>query len=213
MDVIAESPQPAERIRYAQFFGAYSVDDCLVFAQDLGADLISLIEPYGRHVPAELGAEAYARVCDKAAELGLRVQLEFMPFSGIPDLRSAWEIVCLADRSNGGLVVDTWHFYRGAPDHQLLAEIPPEKVFSVQLSDGPARPEPDLWHAATHDRLLPGTGDFDLATVLRILWTNGSSPTVGPESVSDHLAAMEATDAARRAARATHSTLAAADMR
>lgn len=116
MDVTAEAPQIAERIRYAQFFGAYSVHDCLGFAQDLGADLISLIEPYGRHVPAELGAEACARVCDQAAGQGLRVQLEFMPFSGILDLRSAWEIVRLAGRSNGGLVLDRWHFYRSAPD-------------------------------------------------------------------------------------------------
>jgi sugar phosphate isomerase/epimerase len=155
-----------DRARYTALFADYAVDECLALARDLGADLVTVIEPYGRPVETEVAAEAFARVCDNAAEGGLRVQLEFMPFSGIPDLRVAWDIVRRAGRTNGGIVLDSWHYFRSGPDHGLLQSLAPNTIFSVQLSDGPASPE------RTFGWLLPTTtasssGDFDLPMMLR----------------------------------------------
>ena len=208
------TPESAVRARFAELFDAYSVDECLVMASDLGADLISLIEAHGFGVDLDSAGEAFGRVCDRASERGLRVQLEFMPFSGVPDLRAAWDIVRRAGRGNGGLVLDSWHYFRSTPDHELLASLPPDAVFSVQLSDGPARPEPDLWTAAAQERLLPGAGDFDLATMLEIVVRTQPGATFGPEVVSSQLATLEAEQAARLSAdaaaavvrRATHGT-------
>jgi sugar phosphate isomerase/epimerase len=42
----------------------------------------------------------------------MQVALEFRPYSNIPDVAAAANIVAEADRANGGLCVDTWHFFR-----------------------------------------------------------------------------------------------------
>jgi sugar phosphate isomerase/epimerase len=199
-----------ERVAYAELFATYSVDECLTLGSELGADLVTVIEPYGRPVVIDVAAAAFAEVCDRAAGHDLRVQLEFMPFSGVPDLRSAWEIVDLAGRTNGGLVIDAWHFFRGEPDLALLASLPGDKVFSLQLSDGPQCPEPDLWLAAARDRLLPGAGEFDLTTLLAAVRTHQPRAVIGPEVVSAALAAMHPTQAALRAVGATASAVDAA---
>ncbi|MDP6460776.1 MAG: TIM barrel protein, partial [Gemmatimonadota bacterium] len=52
----------------------------------------------------------FARLCDRAAEHGLKVSLEFRPWTGIPDLRSAWQLVQRCERDNAGLTLDTWHW-------------------------------------------------------------------------------------------------------
>ena len=199
-----------DRARYTALFADYAVDECLALARDLGANLVTVIEPYGRPVETEVAAEAFARVCDNAAEGGLRVQLEFMPFSGIPDLRVAWDIVRRAGRTNGGIVLDSWHYFRSGPDHGLLQSLAPNTIFSVQLSDGPASPEPDLWLAAAHDRQLPGSGDFDLPMMLAIVSASQPGATIGPEVVSDGFAALDPDQAALRAANAIAAILDAA---
>ena len=52
-------------------------------------------------------AERFAGLCDRAAEHGLGVAIEFLPWTSIPDAGVAWDIVRLADRDNGGVLVDT----------------------------------------------------------------------------------------------------------
>ena len=64
-------------------------------------------------VPLELKAERFSAVCDRAAEHGLLVALEFLPWTGIPHASDAWDIVRMADRPNGGVLVDSWHHFRG----------------------------------------------------------------------------------------------------
>lgn len=125
--------------------------------------------------------EGFAQLCDDAAERGLRVALEFMPFSGVPDLASAWAIVCDADRHNAGLVIDTGHLTRSGWDAAVLQSIPPKRIFGVQLVDGPAAAPDDLRDEAMYGRLLPGEGDFDVAALLAVLGEMGVRADVGPE--------------------------------
>lgn len=189
------------RAQFVELFNSYSVAECLDMACEIGANVITAMEPYGRHVETEPTAAAFARVCDLAAGLGLRIQLEFMPFSGIPDLSSAWEIVQRAGTVNGGLVLDAWHFFQSSPDLELLRSLPPSSIFSVQLSDG-SGPETDLWQAA-NERLLPGDGTFDLVGLLGVIRDRHAAALVGPEVVSGELSRLEPIEAAHRAAYAT----------
>ena len=202
-----------EQRAYARLFAAYGADECLELASELGCGLVSAIEPYGTPVPTALGAEAFGRLCDRAAERGLRAQLEFMPMSGIPDLASAWEIVRRAARANGGLVLDTWHLARSGSSRALLAEIPPERVFSLQISDAPRAAASDRWHETAHARRLPGEGELDLAGVLAVLGDACRDLPRGPEVCSDALSALPPLEAARRAATATQRLLDALDAR
>ena len=72
-------------------------------------------------------AEAFAGVCDRAAEHGLAAAIEFLPeMSNIPDAATAMQIVTAAGRANGGICLDCWHHFRGAADDGMLRAVPAE---------------------------------------------------------------------------------------
>ena len=182
-------------------------------AETLDAESVNVIETFGKKAPTEQVVECFAGVCDRAAARGnWTVHLEFMPFSGIPDLATAWEIVRTANRSNGGVLLDTWHYYRGTPDHELLKTIPGNKVFRVQLADANKDLNGDLMNDLLHYRKLPGEGDFDLTTVLQILQDTGGLNSLGPEIFADQMDALSAEQATEQAITATRQVLAEANL-
>ena len=154
-------------------------------------------------------AEGYAGLCDRAARHGLLVQLEFLPWTLVPDLAAAGEIVRLADRRNGGIVIDAWHLFRTATDPAVVKSVPGHRIIAVQLADAPTAAEDDLETATLHTRLLPGEGDLPLAALVRVLRELGAPAPIGVEVFSDDLHRLGAHEAARRAAEATRSLLAA----
>ena len=176
----------------------FDVERALDLAAALGCTAVSVIEPYATPVPLEIGAEAFADACDRAADRGLVLQLEAMPFSGIPDLEAARSIVQLAGRDNGGLMLDTWHLFRSGGTAALVETLPLEHL-SVQLSDAPALAEADLWSEALERRLLPCQGALDLAGVLAVLLRRGFAGPIGPEVISSELRRLDPVDAAHRA--------------
>ncbi|MCX5998999.1 MAG: TIM barrel protein, partial [Chloroflexi bacterium] len=82
-------------------------------ADTLGGRHLNAVQVFRRRMETEVVASAFAAVCDRAAEHGLMVSLEFLPWSGIPDIKSALGIVRLAGRCNGGVLLDTWPHFRG----------------------------------------------------------------------------------------------------
>jgi len=193
-------------------FTHFNVDEVLAMAATFGAESISVIETFGTPIPVDVGIESFAEICDRAAEHGLRVQLEFMPFSGIPDLATAWEIVRGANRSNGGLVFDTWHYFRGQPNNDLLRTIPGDRIFVLQLSDAPLQREESLKEESLHRRLLPGTGSFDLLRLLQIFKEIGATPSIGIEVFSDTLAALPPMEIGRQVGTSLRTFLAQAQL-
>jgi len=179
-------------------------------AASIGARSLTVVEFYGARVELDAAAEAFAAVCDLAAAQGLLVHLEFLPWAGIPDLRSGWEVVRRAGRANGGLLVDSWHFFRSGSTLEALRGIPGDRVLGVQLDDAPALPEADLAQETQHRRLLPGEGSFDLAGLVRTLDEIGSRAPLGVEIFSDELASQPIDAIARRAAEATRRVVALA---
>jgi sugar phosphate isomerase/epimerase len=114
-----------------------------------------------------------------------------------------------AARSNGGIAVDAWHFFRAGADHQALRAVPGEHVLGVQLDDGPAAPEANLLEATLHERLLPGEGEFDLPGLIATLNDIGCPAPIGVEVFSDELHQLPPAEAARKAGAATRRLLAA----
>ena len=155
--------------------------------------------------------DAFARLCDEAAEHGLLVALEFVPCTNIAEAGTALRIVTEADRANGGLCVDVWHHTRGANDVALLDAIPGDRVVMIQLDDGPIVPrDPDFLTDTIHHRDLPGEGEFDLVGFLRLLWRNGARAPVSVEILDDRMHALPPTEAGRRIGEATRRVIAAA---
>jgi sugar phosphate isomerase/epimerase len=108
---------------------------------------------------------SYAALCDAAAPYGLTADLEFMPWTAVPDLRSAKRIVGAAARPNGGVLVDALHFARSASRLAELDDIPRAWLHYAQICDGavpgPATTEGLIFDARS-ERLLPGEGGIAL---------------------------------------------------
>ena len=119
-------------------------------------------------------ARAYGELCDRGAEHGARVGLEFLPFTNVVDAADALAIVERADRPNGGVCVDVWHHARGADDLDLLRALPAERIVAVQMSDGPSEPVLDDYKQdCLRHRLPPGEGTFDVDQVVALLLDAG----------------------------------------
>jgi len=172
----------------------------------------------GRHLMAnsELPGSAhdaaapFAALCDRAAEHGLLVVIEFLPWTSVPDAGTAWEIARIADRPNGGVLVDSWHHFRGAADDAQLLAVPPERNMAVQIDDAAADPVGALYDDTVHNRLLPGQGTFDLVHFVQVLDAHGVRAPYSVEVLSDRQRALPAATAAARAGEATRQVLAAA---
>lgn len=190
-------------------FAGVGTDEALRLCEEVGAMSLSAIGTGASDVALEALPEYFAGVCDRASEFGADVHLEFIPFTAIRDLRTAWQIVYAADRPNGGLVFDTWHFFRSTPDYETLGAMPGERILQVQLDDASAEPAGEL-REETQRRLLPGAGELDLPRVLRALDAIGALRSVGPEVINTELAALPIPEAAELALERSRSAVAAA---
>jgi sugar phosphate isomerase/epimerase len=159
-------------------------------AARIGAPSITAVEMMGVSPSLDEAAEAFAHLCDLAAPSGLKVHIEFLPFGGIPDLASAWAIVQAAGRPNGGLTVDSWHFFRSGSSFELLESIPGSRIYTVQINDAPTQPEADLLHETMNGRLVPGQGSFDLTRFIRTLDQMGSTAPFSVEVFSKNINGM-----------------------
>jgi sugar phosphate isomerase/epimerase len=173
-----------------------TVDEALRVAEAMHVPTVNAIALRGAPMPADEIAERFAAFCDRAAESGCRVHLEFAPHSAVPDVAAAWDVVRLAGRDNGGILFDSWHFSRGTHDFDALASVPGDRIFAAQISDGTAEPVGHWFDETMHRRLLPGEGAFDLVRIVRTLSSIGALALSGPEVISDALHERPAPEAA-----------------
>jgi sugar phosphate isomerase/epimerase len=186
----------------------YGEREMFAIADAVGARSINAAEVLGGRWTLDEGAEAFARLCDRAAEHGLLVHLEFLPWSRVPDIAAAWDVVRGADRPNGGIAIDAWHWFRSASQSSVLQSISGDRVIAIQLDDAPAAPESNLMAATLHERLLPGDGELDLVGLIAALRATGTTAPIGVEVFSDALHALGPREAALRAGDATRRLLA-----
>jgi sugar phosphate isomerase/epimerase len=142
-------------------------------------------------------------VADIAAGAGAQVCVEFLPWSAIHDLATAWRLVePLGDRA--GLLLDTWHWTRqpGGPSYDLLRTIPGSRIGYLQLCDAAGDAGPAPMAEAMSGRLLPGEGVVDFGAVLAALDAIGAEPVVATEIFNPALLAARGGPAAATAMRA-----------
>jgi sugar phosphate isomerase/epimerase len=158
-------------------------------------------------LPLDVVTAAFADLCDRAGD-DLTVALEFMPYSGVPDLATAWRVVADAGRANGGLIVDVWHWARAGCVVADLAAVPAERIVAVQLCDVREHPmDPPRAESLGH-RLPPGHGFGDAVGLVAALRAHGVRPwVVTAEVISDALVARGVDVAARVVADATRDVL------
>ncbi len=167
---------------------------------------VSVMQAVGTFDSRDLGdevADAFGELCDRAAPHGLDVALEFVPYTSIPDLATARDIVVAAGRPNGGLCVDTWHFFRNGGDVSQLAGIDPAIVKMVQVNDGPLVPGPSIRTETVTLRVCPGEGEFPVEDFLRTLSDAGVAVPLSVEIYSLELERSTSPEIAERAATST----------
>lgn len=160
------------------------------FAEELGATQAVVVTLSPRPLELEFAITRYRAICDVGADHGVGAMIEFLPWSGIPDLATAWQIVEQTDRPNAGLMIDTWHWQRqpGGPCPDLLRSIPAEKIPVVQLCDSAPAEAIGTQEEAMTNRRLPGEGIIDFPKFLSILDEIGAEPVYAPEVFNSSLA-------------------------
>lgn len=158
---------------------------------NVGADFL------GRGIPFAGMREGFAALCGRAAVRGLTVALEIVPWSNVADVGSALRLV--DGIPNAGLVIDSWHVFRGGIPLSDIAGLPGERILSIQVNDA-AREIRGTLAEDTMRRLPCGEGAFDLDGFLRALQAAGAAVPLSVEIISPDFAALEAGEAARRSA-------------
>lgn len=150
-----------------------------------------------------VAAEEFASLCDLARPYGVRLCLEFMGTSPqISTLASATELVNLANRANGGVLIDTFLFHQGGSLVSDIERIAPERIFNVQLADAKDKPAAQLDMLA--DRLFPGEGVVPVQAIVNALLARGYDGWWTVELFNPDFARIDrASLAARAAASAT----------
>jgi len=113
----------------------------------------------------------YGKLCDIGAQEGINVAFEFVGFAcQMKDLKIAWKIVKESNRPNGGILLDTFHFYRGASRMEDLKNIPKDKILIVHVNDAKEKNREGLTDL---DRIMPGQGIIPLRDILSVLKHKG----------------------------------------
>lgn len=176
-------------------------------ADALGGNWINIAQAFGPRIDFADTAARYKAICQRAAERHLAVSLEFIPWSGIPDLPAALALIEATGMPNARVAIDAWHFFRSNSRFEDLRRVDPARICNIQLNDAPAQPAADL-QAETADRLLPGKGDLDLARLIATLRAIGVQEPWGIEAYSPGLAEQDPLAAGRQCGDTMRSVLA-----
>jgi sugar phosphate isomerase/epimerase len=204
-------------------FDAVGLDDMTLAGRDAG-DAAALLDAYGlactdvgvlrtREQAESLAALATAtgaRVCIAAtdsiddlrtgaailAEAGVRTALEFVPYGRVRTLSEGIDACAAVGWDRCGLLIDSWHFFRGGEEWDILRSLAAEQIALVHVNDAPPQVG-DLVHESRFRRLPPGEGTFPLAGFLDAFEEIGYDGVVSLEVLSASLRSRPPTEGAR----------------
>lgn len=127
-------------------------------------------------VPARL-AEGYASLCELMLPYGMSADLEFMPWTAVPDAKAALRVVEDAGHpANAGILVDALHFDRSGTTLEDIRTFPRSLLHYAQICDAPTQARhgrafttEEMIHTARCERLQPGEGGIDLQALFDAL--------------------------------------------
>jgi sugar phosphate isomerase/epimerase len=151
-------------------------------AAELRAPLVLAFALEATLVDPSVTQDNLATLVAAVQEMGATVCVEFLPFSGVPDLASAWRLVAPLGPA-AALAIDTWHWTRqpGGPDTHVLGSIPGDRIAYVQLCDAAPEAAEELRTEAMLGRRLPGDGVVDFGEFFAALSAADARPFFAPE--------------------------------
>ncbi|MFD2758126.1 sugar phosphate isomerase/epimerase family protein [Gulosibacter faecalis] len=170
-------------------------------ATALGAAFIKLGPGMGEPLPEVAPfVEPLRALADEARAAGIRLALEPFPFGLIATIPQGAELVRAVDRTNVGLVVDSWHVFRpGTSFAELRDCLDRDLIFGVELSDTDAEVRGTLFEDTRDNRRYVGDGVQDVAGFVRTMRELGFDGPWGVEVLSNEHRARDLADGLRHA--------------
>lgn len=116
-----------------------------------------------------LALERFTELCELARPLKLTINLEFVSWAEIVNLRQAIEFLNKTKCENTGILIDVLHFSRSRVSPDELDRVPAKLFNFVHLCDAPAEiptTKEGLIHAGRDERLYVGEGGIDVAGII-----------------------------------------------
>jgi sugar phosphate isomerase/epimerase len=157
--------------------------------------------------------EEFAVLCKQAAERGTKVLFEMLPaqFSRAPSLDQVISIARGAGAKNGGIMIDNLHVQRTSTTPlDIITKLPRDLPIGVEINDGTLAMPVKFEDSVINKRLLPGDGEFDIASFLNAIWTVGYDGPIGVEVLNEYMRKWPLETAATEAFTKTQRSIAAA---
>jgi sugar phosphate isomerase/epimerase len=149
-----------------------SMDVMCARAAALGCEVMMVAPGSNPATNVQDAARNFATGCEIAGKHGLLCALEFGSRHPVVNrLAVAREIVALADKSNSGLLIDTYHAQCVGDGGRGFEDVPAADIIAFQFSDVP--PGPLVTDGPALDRLPPGKGVVRWREVLQLLMEKG----------------------------------------
>lgn len=161
-----------------------SLQRAATFAEALGARMLQ-VNVAAPGAPARL--DAVARAASLLDGTGLKLALEYLPFTSLCTLAETLEIVAEVGTARAGALVDIWHHAHDSGGWEALAAAPLDAIAYVEFDDakapGPRASElgADLADETLHHRTFPGAGVLDCARFASVLRARGYTGMVSVE--------------------------------
>jgi len=139
------------------------------------------------------------------ANIGAGVALEYLPFTPINNIASTLDLFGTLPPQRAGVLVDTWHHFRGSDEWHDLEALPLERIAYVQFDDALAMISSDLSMETLNRRAFPGEGEFDLRRFCDTLKAKGFDGVVSVEILNAAYREYDLYEFAQRALQTTRS--------
>jgi sugar phosphate isomerase/epimerase len=135
----------------------------------------------------EQAKQELSRAAELLAAAGVRIALEFVAYGVLRTLAEAIELCEAVGWERCGLLVDTWHVFRGGQPLSLLRSLDGEQIAIVHVNDGAPTAADDAVDEGRFGRLPVGAGAFPLVEFAAALEATGYRGVISAEVLSAEL--------------------------
>ena len=143
--------------------------------------------------------DAFRRAGDVFGAEGASLAVEYLPWlPAIRDIESTRGLLDRAAVPGAGVLVDSWHFSFGDDTWAILEGLPLGEIAYVQFDDHPPLQSDDLVDETLRRRVMPGSGQLELARFCEVFRAKGYTRPVSCEVLSDATRQMDRLEFARQ---------------
>jgi sugar phosphate isomerase/epimerase len=144
-----------------------------------------------------------ARCAEVVARAGASLAIEFAPTRVIDSIPGALAAVEHIGSDRAGVLIDSWHFFRGPSTWDDLETIALDRIAYVQFADALEDISGDFMTETTRRRAWPGDGTLDLSRFAATLTARSWDGVVSAEVLSDAYRQIDVAIFTRRAFEST----------